>query len=355
MAKKQTKAADFSADELLAELRMRESGENRKSGRRSLKQRSLANMDSKALIKELRAQQKVIYGTDDRIEVHEIADSDAKENAEAVAGIFDISDLTDNGDGTTTIRTVKFGDAQRLCSGEVFREQPTAPNCTAFLVGKDLMATAGHCINGTTIGRRRFIFGFRMKPDGTFDNRVSNDEIYMGISIVKHKLEGKEDYALIKLDRPVEGKPILPVRRIGKVPDNSKLYVIGHPSGLPAKFADDAAIRDNSPTPFFVANLDTYGGNSGSPVFNDSSHEVEGILVRGETDFVFSGSCRVSNVCPTSGCRGEDVTRITEISNDIPESGEVSEGDNEDLADRVDKIEDTVDEILQIVKRLEEN
>ena len=36
---------------------------------------------------------------------------------------------------------------------------------------------------------------------------------------------------------------------------------------------------------YFTANLDTYRGNSGSPVFNAITHKVEGVLVRGEQDF----------------------------------------------------------------------
>jgi hypothetical protein len=67
-----------------------------------------------------------------------------------------------------------------------------------------------------------------------------------------------------------------------------------------------------------VANLDTYGGNSGSPVFNATNHQVEGILVRGENDFVTNGSCYVSLVCPTTGCRGEDVTRCSEWAGKVP-------------------------------------
>jgi hypothetical protein len=77
-------------------------------------------------------------------------------------------------------------------------------------------------------------------------------------------------------------------------------------------------VRDNTPVPFFAANLDTYGGNSGSPVFNATSGTVEGILVRGENDFVSNGSCYVSLVCPTTGCRGEDVTRSTVWSSKVP-------------------------------------
>ena len=81
-------------------------------------------------------------------------------------------------------------------------------------------------------------------------------------------------------------------------------------------------MRDNSPSGHFVANLDAYGGNSGSPVFNSDTHEVEGVLVRGDTDFVLQGGCRVSLVCPTTGCRGEDCTRVTEFANLVPQRGE---------------------------------
>ena len=62
-----------------------------------------------------------------------------------------------------------------------------------------------------------------------------------------------------------------------------------------------------------MANLDTYGGNSGSAVFNAKTGLVEGILVRGEQDYVQKGDCRVSNVCPADGCRGEDVTKILSV------------------------------------------
>ena len=77
-------------------------------------------------------------------------------------------------------------------------------------------------------------------------------------------------------------------------------------------------MRDPSPDGYFVANLDTYGGNSGSAVFNATSGKVEGILVRGENDYVWRGSCRVSNKCPADGCRGEDVTKVSALMDIIP-------------------------------------
>ena len=86
--------------------------------------------------------------------------------------------------------------------------------------------------------------------------------------------------------------------------------VIGHPIGLLKKMAGNASVRSNSNPDYFIANLDTFGGNSGSPVFNADTHEVEGILVRGDTDFLPRGNCIASMVCPVQGCRGEDCTRI---------------------------------------------
>jgi hypothetical protein len=50
---------------------------------------------------------------------------------------------------------------------------------------------------------------------------------------------------------------------------------------------------------------------------------IEGILVRGETDFIVTEiGCRKSNVCPQNDpnlvCRGEDCTRSTEFEDLVP-------------------------------------
>src|SRR5690606_16809522 len=58
---------------------------------------------------------------------------------------------------------------------------------------------------------------------------------------------------------------------------------------------------------------------SGSPVLNASTHEVEGILVRGEIDFVYKNGCLASKRCDQNACRGEDVTLITHTLPYIPE------------------------------------
>jgi V8-like Glu-specific endopeptidase len=109
----------------------------------------------------------------------------------------------------------------------------------------------------------------------------------------------------------------LKFRKSGQVARGTELVVIGHPSGLPTKISDGAQVRSSN-RKYFVANLDTYGGNSGSAVFDARTGEVQGILVRGEEDYVSDpagGNCQATNYCPDTGCRGEDVTHITNVPN----------------------------------------
>lgn len=117
------------------------------------------------------------------------------------------------------------------------------------------------------------------------------------------------------MDRKVSGRTPAALNKGPHVDDAEELCVVGHPVGLPQKYACNAAILSNESEIFFSASLDTYGGNSGSMVFSAKTGMVQGILVRGETDFVYDteNECARSMVCPDHGCRGEDVTRISRI------------------------------------------
>src|SRR5690606_6853870 len=125
--------------------------------------------------------------------------------------------------------------------------------------------------------------------------------------IVAREYTSQQDYALVRLDRPVRNhRPLTLAQSQSQSGDG--VVVIGHPSGLPTKITDNAVVRSQKGA-YFVANLDTYGGNSGSAVFNENTLEVVGILVRGAQDFRYDSQsqCYRSNVCAEDGCRGEDV------------------------------------------------
>ncbi|MGD1838141.1 MAG: trypsin-like serine peptidase [Nitrososphaeraceae archaeon] len=285
------------------------------------------NPRSEDLVKILRDVEEVIYGVDDRKESYEVTDPKIKANINSTVCLIRKSDLIDNGNGTSTIKTRKFGTSRNLCNEEKFYDQPIAPFCSGFLVANDMITTAAHCVdNSQDLEGIRFIFGYKMKNPNEAHTIIDNSEIYEGQSIVKRVLDGNgSDWAIIKLKNSVSGdhKPVV-LQKQGKIADNESVYVIGHPVGLPMKFADGANVKINDSKSFFVCNLDTYGGNSGSPVFNSLTHEVEGILVRGETDFIMQNGCYKSKVCPQNPvdpnpdnpanvCRGEDCTRTSEF------------------------------------------
>ena len=286
----------------------------------------LAELPAETLMEQARDQQKVIYGVDDRVDLHAVHDPDVLRDADAVVALFRDSVMTDNGDGTTAVPTLSLGDRLGLCPSEPFRDQPSGAFCSGVMVGSDLVATAGHCVDASTVTGVRFVFGYRMRGAGQPPVRVSNAEVYRGRRLVGRVFtHGGSDWALVRLDRPVRNHVAAAIRASGRIADARAIHVIGHPSGLPTKYAPGATVRDNTPVAFFRANLDTYGGNSGSPVFDHTTHVVEGLLVRGQTDYVTVGSCRVSMVVPTTGVAGEDVTRTTEFAAlvDAPASAQI--------------------------------
>lgn len=266
---------------------------------------------------------KVIYGDDNRLDYYQVTDSRLQTLSDSTVALIRGTDLTKvAGQSNYSYDPTTFGQSFSLCKSEPFTEQPSAAFCSGFLVGKNLIATAGHCIRtASDCSGTKFVFGYKLSGAGVNPTTVSENEIYSCSKVVHSIVEmAGKDFAIVQLDRDVVGHEPLTVRRSGALQVGDGITVMGYPSGIPLKIAGGANVR-RLETGYFVANLDTYGGNSGSAVFNSTSGEVEGILVRGETDFVSQGSCRVSKRCTNTDCRGEDVTLISETLAHIPVAG----------------------------------
>jgi len=67
----------------------------------------------------------------------------------------------------------------------------------------------------------------------------------------------------------------------------------------------------------FYTTLDTFKGNSGSPVFSRTSHKVIGVLVEGGVDLKSNGNCMVSNLCADRSCKGERIINLAYVKNEI--------------------------------------
>ncbi|MDA8243598.1 MAG: trypsin-like peptidase domain-containing protein [Elusimicrobia bacterium] len=286
---------------------------------------------------------KSIYGSDNRKDLFQMS-SDIKTLADSVVSFWKADKIEALNPGGVQLKTVNFGERLNLCQDVAFREQPIGAFCSGSLVGPDLVMTAGHCVRTEAdCQNTKLVFGFAVKQaGGAAATAVPASEVYSCSKIVKRFLTGEPnsappagqtlgaDFALIKLDRPVSGHKPLAINRANTLKAGDGIFVIGHPVGLPVKLADDARVRDASKIGYFVADLDTFGGNSGSPVFNLRTRKIEGILVRGDEDFTDSPSgCTTMATYAQTGGRGEDVTKISVLSSFIPKlAGEKSAGDD---------------------------
>lgn len=258
----------------------------------------------------------VIYGEDNRKDVFETSQTSYLELAKSTAAMISNTNLTVLEAGDVVIEGTTL-EGRGVCAKERFSKQVSIANCSGFLVDDNKLVTAGHCIKSMAdCNSYKWVFDFKVDHAEQSKVNVPISSIYSCKSIISRQLDAtsKDDYAFIELDRPVSDRHPLKVRKFGKISKGDSLVVIGHPTGLPTKIADGANVRTLQGK-FFVANLDTFGGNSGSAVFNTETEEVEGILVRGETDYVYDSTlgCQVPNVCSNDNCRGEDVTYITNI------------------------------------------
>ncbi len=257
----------------------------------------------------------VIYGADNRVDLYNVTDPALLAVSDSTVALVKSDNLDISVPGTSTITGNIFGQAYNLCSSEPFGDQLSGAFCSGFLINEDTVVTAGHCVaTDLDCSTTKFAFGFSIKQKGVMNNSLPSSEVYSCKRIVHSQHPGAgADFAIVQLDRKVTNHIPLSLRSTGIIPIADPVFVIGHPVGLPTKIAGGANVRQNSDPGFFTANIDSYGGNSGSAVFNAKSFEVEGVLVRGEQDFENFNGCTISKKCADAQCRGEDVTKITEI------------------------------------------
>ncbi|MDP7640127.1 MAG: serine protease [Candidatus Hydrogenedentes bacterium] len=244
------------------------------------------------------SESKEIYGADDRIDLFEDPDPAVRALADSVAGLFASYNAPDRADGGVDfVFDPRDGDDYWLCGDERFFDQPTAAYCTAFVVGPDLIATAGHCVSSWNLEFVRVVFGFEMIDAETPVTSVGPERVYRIVEVVAVEDTLFNDYAVLRVDRAIvsPGAAPLSLQADAIVRSGTRVGVIGHPQGLPMKiaFGEDTAVRLSfPPSSQFSANFDASGGNSGSPVFNQETGEVEGIYVSSlVNDFVDELDC----------------------------------------------------------------
>lgn len=203
-----------------------------------------------------------------------------------------------------------LGSRYNLCPGEAFRDQPVVGVGTAFIIGDNVMVTAGHVLNGP-IENYVIVFDFELSnKGGGYNPLVGIDRIYYPTQILNN-LEDL-DLKVFSVGRKLE-RPALKISSSLDLKVEDDVYMIGYPYGLPQKVALNAGIIKNEHPNYFYTSLDAFQGNSGSPVFSLITNEVIGVLVSGEIDYKSNGTCNVANQCSAPNCDGEKAIKITSL------------------------------------------
>lgn len=192
-----------------------------------------------------------------------------------------------------------LGQRKNLADGEAFSDEPVLGYGTAWLFSEQAVLTAAHCVcledsnelDRPRIRKTRLVFNVRMVQKGECKTTSEKNEVYKVEQVTLHNFsrspqpEGWNDWAILKLDRKVEGRIPLKIN-FGDIVNGTRLYMMGHPNGIPLKRAKDAQLTKTLQTVgYFDCNVDAFAGNSGSPVFNEETNEVVGMLCAGKPDY----------------------------------------------------------------------
>ncbi len=258
----------------------------------------------------------VIYGDNNIVEMEDVTNPLIQQQGKAVAGVFSTYGSVERSLELLFTNPRNLVD-RMTCEYELYTNQPISPVATAFLIAPNKVMTVGHAITSSQKCRDNtvFIFNFEWNSAEQAINPIDKSDAYGCKGILKFGY-GEIDYEIIELDREVVGVTPLELDFESKVEKGEELYTIGHSLQLPKKYTtgfirSTEGISEN----YYTAEIDTFRGNSGSPVFSAKTNKVIGILKDGEYDFDWDEAnfCNFIKVCESGTCRGEAITRMDKL------------------------------------------
>lgn len=192
-----------------------------------------------------------------------------------------------------------------------WRHQASLSFCSGVLIRPDLVLTAGHCAEAFKCEEFLAVSGY--------DQRHSIETL-KGIACNKieviHNRVGQNDWALISLKSAFE-LPVVEVAtqrtRIGET-----VYSIGYPLGAPKK-RTSGKVRFVDHNQNYHVSLDAFVGQSGSPVFDQKTHQLIGVLSNGEDDPTDSGGRLQVKRCAEMECLGERIISVENMNLNMKE------------------------------------
>lgn len=264
-------------------------------------------------------QERPVFGVDNRKEVIHAGPATCAVGS-TVFAIVAKSDLQRGAANTWRVAQRQTLEDAGWCANTRFSAQPVLARCTGFLIAPDTVATAGHCIHeegvastlGVSCQNARLILDFKLALTREANTFFPDENVFACAEV----LAGTDsrfgpDWRVIRLDRSSD-RPRIPVYAGNPLSSSQDLRVVGHPLGLPMKAADDGRVFGYT-NGRYRTTLDTFRGNSGSPVYTivDNQALVVGMMTGGtqDTRHAPTDDCVTEFVCAEGAdCRGQLAT-----------------------------------------------
>jgi hypothetical protein len=222
-------------------------------------------------------------------------------NARRVCYLIGAAAVGPTRDGRSALHSARYGEYHNLCRDERFWDQPSVLErdgeaaggygYTGLLVSDRHVLTCWHGWESFSHRAHVAIFGYAMTARSDATPAVDARAV---VPIAPYPWrqpagEGRfaqdcsRDWVVLELAQPVAAARRVAPLRLASPQLGVECYTLGHPCGLPVKLADRArvlAVGDG----YFRTDLDTFTGNSGSPVFDARTHALIGLVSEGQKD-----------------------------------------------------------------------
>lgn len=243
----------------------------------------------------------IIYGSNDIVDLPTTEDRDLQQLSKSVAAMVSsrrilVNRYNVNEEDQYLFHGESLAHSYRMCDDEL-NNQHAGARCSSFLVGEDLIVTAGHCLvdpsdslksPAEVCNDQRFLFDFddsKFHSEHHHGAHIKKKDLYSCTEVVEFKNDNENDYAVIRLDRAVEGRTPLKLLNPEDLKYGSAISTLGFPQGLTMRASTDGKYYELSKTKrWLLTQVDTFSGNSGGPIIDEATRMVIGIHTHGLND-----------------------------------------------------------------------